>query len=65
MVEEVWHTNALMFNLGAEVAKNTKLIGDVENLLFKICRSQGVGIGDPRQVTQYRDVAITCYGQVI
>ena len=24
-----------------------------------------VGIGDPRQLTQYRDVAITCYGQVI
>src|SRR6202040_891632 len=42
LVEEAHHTNALLFNLGAEVAKNTKLIGDVENLLFKICQSQGL-----------------------
>ena len=42
LVEEACHTNALLFNLGAEVAKTTKLIGDVENLLFKICRSQGL-----------------------
>ena len=31
-----------IFNLWADVAKNTKLIGAVENLLFKICRSQGL-----------------------
>ena len=32
----------LLFNLRADVAENTKLVGDVENLLFKICRSQGL-----------------------
>src|ERR1700720_3496630 len=42
LVEEARHTNALLFNLGAEVAETTKLIGDVKNLLFKICRSQGL-----------------------
>ena len=42
MVEEAWHTNALLFNLGADITENTKLIRDVENLLFKICRSQGL-----------------------
>src|ERR1700720_3756445 len=35
LVEETRHTNALLFNLGADIAENTKLIGDVENLLFK------------------------------
>ena len=38
LVEEARHTNALLFNLGADIAENTKLIGDIENLLFKICR---------------------------
>ena len=42
LVEEARHTNALLYNLGADVTKNTKLVGDVENLLFKICRSQGL-----------------------
>src|ERR1700720_3684279 len=42
LVEEAHHTNALLYNLGADVAKNTKLIGDVRNLLFKICRSRGL-----------------------
>ena len=42
LVEEACHTNALLFNLGADIAKNTKLVGEVENLLFKICRSQGL-----------------------
>ena len=27
LVEEVLHTNALLFNLGADVAENTKLVG--------------------------------------
>src|SRR6202040_4267923 len=38
LVEEGRHTNALLFNLGADIAENTKLVGDVKNLLFKICR---------------------------
>src|ERR1700722_3224932 len=42
LVEEAHHTNALLFNLGADIAENTKLVGDVKNLLFKICRSQGL-----------------------
>ena len=42
LVEEAWHTNALLFNVGAEVTENTKLVGDVENLLLKFCRSQGL-----------------------
>src|ERR1700720_4161907 len=42
LVEEARHTNALLFNLGADIAENTKHVGDVENLLFKICRSQGL-----------------------
>ena len=42
LVEEARHTNALLFNLGADVTETTKLIRDVENLLFKICRSQGL-----------------------
>src|ERR1700722_10294030 len=42
LVKEVHHTNALLFNLGADVTENTKLDGDVENLLFKICRSRGL-----------------------
>src|ERR1700720_810917 len=42
LVKEAHHTNTLLFNLGAEVAETTKLIGDVKNLLFKICRSQGL-----------------------
>src|ERR1700723_1761701 len=42
LIEEACHTNTLLFNLGANVTKNTKLVGDVENLLFKICRSQGL-----------------------
>ena len=42
LVEEAWHPNALLFNLAADVAENTKLFGDVKNLLFKICRSQGL-----------------------
>ena len=42
MVKEAHHTNALLFNLGADVAENTKLIRDIKNLLFKICRSQGL-----------------------
>ena len=42
LVDEARHTNALLFNLGADIAENTKLVGDVENLLFKICRSQGL-----------------------
>src|ERR1700722_15659670 len=42
LVEEARHTNALLFNLGADIAENTKLIGDVKNLLFKICQSQGL-----------------------
>ena len=42
LVEEARHTNALLFNLGADITENTKLVGDVENLLFKICRSQGL-----------------------
>ena len=37
LVEEARHTNTLLFNLGADIAENTKLVGDVENLLFKIC----------------------------
>ena len=37
LVKEACHTNALLLNLGADIAENTKLIGDVENLLFKIC----------------------------
>src|ERR1700720_1616280 len=41
LVEEVHPTNALLFNLGAEVAETTKLVGDIENMLFKICRSWG------------------------
>ena len=28
-------------------------------------RASTVGIGDPRKVTQYTDVVITCYGKVI
>ena len=32
----------LLFNLRADVTENTKLVGDVKNLLFKICRSQGL-----------------------
>src|ERR1700723_2855267 len=42
LVDEARHTNVLLFNLGADIAKNTKLVGDVENLLFKICQSQGL-----------------------
>ena len=42
LVDEARHTNALLFNLGADIAENTKLVGDLENLLFKICRSQGL-----------------------
>ena len=42
LVEVARHTNALLFNLGTNVTENTKLIGHVENLLFKICRSQGL-----------------------
>src|ERR1700722_10228394 len=42
LVEESRHTNALLFNLVADVTENTKLIRDIENLLFKICRSQGL-----------------------
>ena len=42
LVEEAPHTNALLFNLGADITENTKLIRDIENLLFKICRSQGL-----------------------
>ena len=42
LVDEARHTNVLLFNLGADITENTKLIGDVENLLFKICRSQGL-----------------------
>src|ERR1700720_3348310 len=37
LVKETCHTNMLLFNLGADVAKNTELIGDVKNLLYKIC----------------------------
>ena len=42
LVEEVWHTNALLFNLRVDITKNTKLVGDVDTLLFKICRSRGL-----------------------
>ena len=42
LVEESRHTNVLLFNLGADVTENTKLVRDVENLLIKICRSQGL-----------------------
>ena len=42
LVEEARHTNALLFNLSADIAENTKPVGDVENLLLKICRSQGL-----------------------
>src|ERR1700720_1997463 len=42
LVEEVRHTNALLYNLGADITKNTKLVGDVDTLLFKICRSRGL-----------------------
>src|SRR6202040_1223022 len=42
LVDEARHTNALLFDLSADIAENTKLVGDVENLLFKICRSQGL-----------------------
>src|ERR1700720_751178 len=42
LVDEARHTNVLLYNLGAHIAENTKLVGDVENLLFKICRSQGL-----------------------
>ena len=42
LVEEARHTNVLLFNLSADIAENTKLVRDVENLLFKICRSQGL-----------------------
>ena len=42
LVEVAQHTNALLFNLGDDIAKNTKPVGDIENLLFKICRSQGL-----------------------
>ena len=42
LVKEAQHTNALLSNLGADVTENTKLVGDIENLLFKICRSQGL-----------------------
>ena len=42
LVEEARHTNTLLFNLGADIAENTKLVGDVKNLLFKICQSQGL-----------------------
>src|ERR1700720_1131704 len=42
LVDEARHTNALLYNLGANIAENTKLVRDVENLLFKICRSQGL-----------------------
>ena len=42
LVEEVRHPNVLLFNLGADITENTKLVGDVENLLFKICQSQGL-----------------------
>src|ERR1700722_5517667 len=37
LVDEARHTNALLYNLGADITENTKLVGDVENLLFKIC----------------------------
>src|ERR1700720_901249 len=42
LVEEVHHTNALLCNLGTDFAENTKLVGDIKNMLFKICRSQGL-----------------------
>ena len=42
LVEEAGQTNVLLYNLEADVAENTKLVGDIENLLFKICRSQGL-----------------------
>ena len=41
-VKDAHHTNALLFNLGADISENTKLVGDIENLLFKICKSQGL-----------------------
>src|SRR6202041_1032639 len=50
LVDEAHHTNALLFNLGADIAENTKLVGDVENLLFKICRSQGLVGGLPGEL---------------
>src|SRR6202040_1363500 len=42
LVKEARHTNVLLFNLDADIAKNTKLVRDVKNFLFKICRSQGL-----------------------
>ena len=42
LVEEARHTNVLLFKLGADVAETTKLVGDIENMLLKICRSRGL-----------------------
>src|ERR1700720_4059265 len=42
LVEEAHHTNVLLCNLSANFAKNTKHVGDVKNMLFKICQSRGL-----------------------
>ena len=42
LVEKVCQTNALLFNLRTNVTKNTKPVWSVENLLYKICRSQSL-----------------------
>ena len=60
LVEEAHHTNALLYNLGADITENTKFVGDVENLLFKICRSWGLMGELPRESeAEVRELART------